>query len=224
MRLMPRRSIHSTSGLKVPAKTRATVSSRTIARSCKNNQTPTIVARIHAIERGEISQRTTVGSFTYRPRRPGLPGVPPRSSFEPWRWFELPGSQPSGPLPTPWLHLSLSLSLPSFPARRLSHPTAAVPVNVTSPTPAAPAQALPLKVPPVMVIAAPARMLPWKAEVVIVAAASTHHVTLHGCAPPASTTEKLVPVSAPNGTLMSQVAFEPPLSVNTPVFASALMQ
>src|SRR2546423_2261999 len=94
----------------------------------------------------------------------------------------------------------------------------AVPVNVTSPTPAAPAHAFPFRVPPVNVMAAPARMLPWNAEVVIVAAASTHHVTLHACAPPASTTEKFVPVSAPDGTLISQVAFEPPVRVNTPVF------
>src|SRR2546429_2500601 len=198
MRLMPRRSVHSTTGLKVPAKTRATISSRTIARSCKNNQTPTIVARIHAIERGEISQRTTVGSFTYRPRRPGLPGVPPRSSFEPWRWFELPGSQPSGPLPTPWLHLSLSLwplssSSPSPLPPLLAQPVTAVPVTVTS----AFDHAFPLNVPRVSVMAAPARMFPLRSESVSVAACETHHDTLHACAPPATTTEKVVPVTAP---------------------------
>src|SRR4029077_1242978 len=42
--------------------------------------------------------------------RPGFPGVPPRSSFDGLWWFELPGSQTSGPLPTPWLHLPCSLS------------------------------------------------------------------------------------------------------------------
>lgn len=37
------------------------------------------------------------------PLRPGFPGVPPRSSFDRLGspWFELPGSQFSGPLPTP---------------------------------------------------------------------------------------------------------------------------
>src|SRR6202795_2024854 len=39
------------------------------------------------------------------PCRPGSPGVPPSSSLErpSLPWFELPGSQLSGPLPTPWL-------------------------------------------------------------------------------------------------------------------------
>src|SRR4051812_13482170 len=39
------------------------------------------------------------------PLRPGLPGTPPSSSFERrgLPWFELPGSQDSAPLPTPWL-------------------------------------------------------------------------------------------------------------------------
>src|SRR3990170_2637971 len=80
MRLRPRCSIHSTNGLKVPAKTRATTSSSAIAQSWRNNHTPTIVPRIHAIERGAISKRTTVlscaGTFMLlvaggrRPQRP----------------------------------------------------------------------------------------------------------------------------------------------------------
>src|ERR1700682_4138230 len=39
------------------------------------------------------------------PCRPGAPGTPPSSSLDRLGspWFELPGSQPSGPLPTPWL-------------------------------------------------------------------------------------------------------------------------
>jgi hypothetical protein len=37
----------------------------------------------------------------FDPLRPGLPGVPPSSSFDRLWWFELPGSQPSGPFPTP---------------------------------------------------------------------------------------------------------------------------
>src|ERR1700693_846004 len=107
------------------------------------------------------------------------------------------------------------------PATPPAQPVTTVPsVNVTS----ALAQAFPLKVPPVMVMAAPARMFPWKVEVVMVAAASTHHVTLHACAPPAMTTWKLVPVRAPDGALIIQVPFAGPVSVNVPVFASELTQ
>src|SRR5690349_13262877 len=154
--------------------------------------------------------------------RPGFPGVPPFSSLDELWWFELPGSQPSGPLPTPWLHLPRSwpVPLPFLPAQ----PTTVVPVIVTSPTPEAPAYALPSNVPRVSVIAAPARMLPMKCESVSVAAASTHHVTLQAVAPPARTTEKFVPVSAPGATLKTHVPLAGPLSVNVPVFASALTQ
>src|SRR6185295_19683208 len=100
--------------------------------------------------------------------RPGLPGTPPSSSFEREGspWLELPGSQPSGPLPTPWLQRCRGggglLDDPS-------QPVAVRPVTVT----AARASASPLKVPRVRVIAAPARMVPAKFESVIVAAAST---------------------------------------------------
>src|SRR6185436_17026504 len=89
MRFSPRRSNHSTSGLNVPANTSATTSSRTTARSCRNNHTPTIVARIHAIERGEISKRTRVvvcaGPFMGAPSgesrgRRGHTGAPPPHS------------------------------------------------------------------------------------------------------------------------------------------------
>src|SRR5881394_900469 len=62
MRLMPRRSIHSTSGLNVPAKTSATTSSSTTDRSWRKSHTPPTAARIQAIERGVTSTRTTVGA------------------------------------------------------------------------------------------------------------------------------------------------------------------
>ena len=45
VRLSPRRSIHSTSGLKVPAKTRATTTSSTITQSWVTSHTPATVAR-----------------------------------------------------------------------------------------------------------------------------------------------------------------------------------
>src|SRR5688572_3387179 len=77
-------------------------------------------------------------------------------------------------------------------------------------------------------MAAPERMFPWSSESVCVAAASDHQITLHACAPPARTTEKLVPVNAPveapSVTLNVQLPVAGPLSVNTPVFASALTQ
>src|SRR5690606_13908205 len=92
------------------------------------------------------------------PFRPGLPGVPPVSSFDGRRLLELPGSQPSAPFPTPWLQRSRSFPPGPLPPDDVAQPFTAVPVIVTS----AIDQALPLKLPPVSVIAAPARMLPWK--------------------------------------------------------------
>ena len=93
------------------------------------------------------------------------------------------------------------------------------------------AKALPLWVPRVSVMAAPARIVPARFESVIVAASAVHHVTLHGCPPPAITTEKLVPVRAPVGSaggvasaepiLKVQIALEGPSSVKTPVKAAA---
>src|ERR1035437_7745062 len=116
------------------------------------------------------------------PMRPGFPGVPPSSSFDRlgFPWFELPGSQPSGPLPTPWLHL-----LCDMPPPLALQPVTVTLVNVT----AAFAQASPLKdvvVPArrVMVMPSPARMVPWKPDVVIVAAWATHQYALHGWPPP----------------------------------------
>src|SRR5512140_657767 len=99
------------------------------------------------------------------------------------------------------------------------HPTRVPPVIVT----AAFASALPLKVPvvpAVVVMAPPAKRLPMNCEVVMVAAWDTHQVTLHGSAPPAVTTEKLVPVSAPAPpvpTLKIQVALAGPFRVKVPV-------
>src|SRR4029077_11189290 len=90
------------------------------------------------------------------------------------------------------LSLSSSPSPLPLPVPLVAQPVSAVPVVVTS----AFDHAFPFKLPP-RVMAAPARMFPWKAEVVVVTACETHHVTLHACPPPAMTTEKLVPVSAP---------------------------
>jgi hypothetical protein len=73
-------------------------------------------------------------------------------------------------------------------------------------------------------MAAPARIVPTKFEFVIVAAWATHHVTLHGCPPPAMTTEKAVPVRAPVPRvpiLKIQVPFAGPSSVKTPVNVAA---
>jgi hypothetical protein len=100
----------------------------------------------------------------------------------------------------------------------------AVPVDVTSAFAQARPTNVPPNVPPVLVMAAPARIVPTNREFVIVAAWATHHVTLHGCAPPAMTTEKWVPVRAPVPRvpiLKIQVPFEGPLSVNTPVNVAA---
>src|SRR2546430_11375567 len=102
----------------------------------------------------------------------------------------------------------------------LPQPLPALWVTVTS----AFDQPFPLNVPRVSVMAAPARMLPLRSESVIVAAWETHHVTLHACAPPAMTTEKLVPVRAPVPRvpiLKVQLAFGGPVSVNTPVNVAA---
>src|SRR5450830_1462470 len=77
------------------------------------------------------------------PLRPGLPGTPPTSSFEfgakgnTVLWFELPGSQASGPLPTPWLHLLCDLPPPLVALQLVTEKL----VNVT----AAFAKASPLK-------------------------------------------------------------------------------
>src|SRR3954466_15863054 len=112
------------------------------------------------------------------------------------------------------------------------------PASAAQPTSAEPgmlaaalAKALPLWVPRVSVMAAPARIVPARFESVIVAASAVHHVTLQACPPPAMTTEKLVPVSAPVGSaggvarvdpiLKVQVALDGPSSVNTPVSAAA---
>ena len=80
-------------------------------------------------------------------------------------------------------------------------------------------------------MAAPARIVPARFESVIVAASAVHQVTLQACAPPAITTEKLVPVRAPVGSaggvasadpiLKVQIPFDGPSSVNTPVNAAA---
>src|SRR5688572_5806596 len=159
----------------------------------------------------------TSAYFLLPPLRPGLPGVPPSSSFERLGlpWFELPGSQPSGPLPTPWLQRCCGgLKVPP------PQPVAATPVRVT----AAFASARPTKVPPVMVIAAPARIVPLKSEVVMVAASATHQYTLHASAPLAMTTWKFVPVRAPVPLvpiLKIQVSVEDPSSVNLPVSAAS---
>jgi hypothetical protein len=59
----------------------------------------------------------------------------------------------------------------------------------------------------------PAIMLPLTDEVVIVAASPTDQNTLHGCPPPAITTEKFVPVRAAP-TMKIQTPLEGPLSVN----------
>src|SRR5947207_15917837 len=74
--------------------------------------------------------RTVADYFLLPPLRPGLPGTPPASSFERngLPWFELPGSQPSGPLPTPRLHFVLVVP-PMLP---LVQPTKATLVRVTS--------------------------------------------------------------------------------------------
>ena len=108
-------------------------------------------------------------------------------------WFELPGSQPSGPLPTPWLHLGRAVP-PRLPP---SQPRNATSVSVTADL----ANARPSNgvagAPPAMVIAAPERMVPLKSALVIVAAWATHHVTLHADAPLSRTTEKSVAVRAP---------------------------
>ena len=128
----------------------------------------------------------------------------------------MPGSQPSGSFPTPWLHLPSSLPLPLL----ASQPLVVVPVIVTS----ACDQAFPWKVPRVRVMAAPARMFPRKFESVMVTASATHHVTLHASPPPAMTTEKSVPVSAPVPRvpiLKIQVPSAGPSSVNVPVNSAA---
>ena len=75
-------------------------------------------------------------------------------------------------------------------------------------------------------------LTPARFESVIVAASAVHHVTLHACPPPAITTEKLVPVSAPVGSVPGAASVEPilnvqvavkdgPSSVKTPVSAAA---
>src|SRR3990172_412088 len=145
-------------------------------------------------------------AYLLPPLRPGSPGVPRCSSFERegLPWFELPGSQPSGPLPTPWLHFLCSLSCPwcflplqDGESDSASQPMTLAPVIVTATF----AKARPARVPPVKVMdppmASPARMLPLNAEVVIVAAVLGAQNTLHGCPPPSMTTAKSVPVSAP---------------------------
>src|ERR1035437_8140268 len=122
----------------------------------------------------------------------------------------LPCTPCSAPVP-----LNLFLS-----SGRDQHPATPVPVVVTS----ARDHACPLNVPPVSVIATPARRFPLKSEPVIVAASATHHVTLQPVPPPAITTWKPVPVSAPVPlvpTLMFQIPSEGPLSVRTPVTTAA---
>ena len=92
------------------------------------------------------------------------------------------------------------------------------------------ANARPTKVPPVMVteppVGLPARMLPLNSEVVMVTPALGAQYTLHGCPPPAITTEKLVPVrAAPILKIHTAVAgFALPVasSVNTPAPVSAV--
>src|ERR1700737_3620684 len=89
-------------------------------------------------------------------------------------------------------------------------PVIAAPVSVASPLPEAPAHPLPMKVPPVKVPPVPAITIPLRLEVVMVEACRTHHVTLHGTAPPAMITLKLVPVRSP-------VPAVPILNSQTPV-------
>src|SRR3954463_2754806 len=153
--------------------------------------------------------------FLLPPLRPGLPGTPPCSSFERsgLPWLELPGSQPSGPLPTPWLHFCFA---GGFTGPLVSQPVTVVPVSVT----AAFDSRSPFNVPRVTVMAAPARTVPTNFESVMVTACATCQYTwLHASAlPPCATTEKLVPVNAPVPSvpiLKIHVAFEEPASVNT---------
>jgi hypothetical protein len=78
--------------------------------------------------------------------------------------------------------------------------------------------------PLVTVMPAPARIVPIKFDVVIVAASATHHVTLHGSAPPDMTTLKSVPVRAPVPLvpiLKSHDASAGPFSVSVPVSVAA---
>src|SRR5688572_25642373 len=101
--------------------------------------------------RKDVGLRDVVATLAAGSGRPGLPGFPPVSSLDGLWLFELPGSQPSGPLPTPWLHLVFTWT--TFPpagaqARMVEF------VNVTAPVgaevvPAPPARAFPTKVPPV---------------------------------------------------------------------------
>src|SRR5947207_7245064 len=99
--------------------------------------------------------RTVADYFLLPPLRPGLPGTPPSSSFERngLPWFELPGSQPSGPLPTPWLHFCFGALVEPPPSAQA---VSALPVSVTADF----ASASPLNVPRVSVMAAPERMVP----------------------------------------------------------------
>src|ERR1041385_1709566 len=120
--------------------------------------------------------------------------------------------------------LSSSGCAPGFPCVQLQPLRLTTSVKVTAAFP----MARPTKRPRVSVTPAPDRMFPLRSESVSVAAASDHQVTLHATAPPPRTTEKFVPVKAPvcapSVTLNVQLAVAGPLSVNTPVFASALTQ
>src|SRR5882762_6707095 len=102
-------------------------------------------------------------------------------------------------------------------------PTMLVPVVVTATF----AKTRPVKAPPVKVIdpptVSPARMFPINVEVVMVAATIGTQYTLQGCPPPAISTEKLVPVSAP-ATKKVQTALDGPVRVSTPVLAVASRQ
>src|SRR3954462_10781348 len=67
-------------------------------------------------------------------------------------------------------------------------------------------------------------MVPAKFDVVIVAACETHQTTLHGWLPPAITTERFVPVSAPVPSvpiLKLQMPLDGSFSVSVPVRAAA---
>ena len=78
------------------------------------------------------------------------------------------------------------------------------------------ASARPSQLPLVMVMALPERTVPLKNESVIVAAGAVRQYTLHASAPPSMTTERPVPVRAPNPpvpTLKTQTSLADPLSV-----------
>src|SRR4249920_2282191 len=103
--------------------------------SCRKSRTPTRVepnGSAHQKKKDPRGSFSILREYPYLlpPLRPGSPGTPPSSSFEREGspWFELPGSQPSGPLPTPWLHFACAVP-PRLPPWQ---PRKATSVNVTA--------------------------------------------------------------------------------------------